>query len=210
MLCGEIMRQRGDISDSEWNFFLRGSGSLDKVRILRPSGVMHYSFYIMKIYRNFSNLCCLWAVLIFSILKRPYSLLLNYRARSFWLGYRGTQRISLRASSPGRSGWGAGKGRRACNYVSEIWISASKNDAKCWLAEMISVMTSLPLASVFQCLFTFELVSASRWLAEIWQLSRRGATGELEVEFKFQRRSCKPSFLFALRHQSTPESLLAG
>ena len=32
MLCGEIMRQRGDISDNEWNFFLRGSGSLDKVR----------------------------------------------------------------------------------------------------------------------------------------------------------------------------------
>ena len=52
-------------------------------------------------------------------------------------------------------------------------------------------MTSLPLAHVFQCLFTFALVSASRWLAEIWQVSRRGAAGELEVEFKFQRPSCK-------------------
>ena len=31
MLCGEIMRQREDISDDGWNFFLRGSGSLDKV-----------------------------------------------------------------------------------------------------------------------------------------------------------------------------------
>lgn len=31
MLCGDIMRQREDISDAEWNFFLRGSGSLDKV-----------------------------------------------------------------------------------------------------------------------------------------------------------------------------------
>ena len=29
---------------------------------------------------------------------------------------------SLRASSPGRSGGRAGKGRRACNYVSGIWI----------------------------------------------------------------------------------------
>ena len=28
--------------------------------------------------------------------------------------------FSLRASSPGRSGGGAGKGRRACNYVSEF------------------------------------------------------------------------------------------
>ena len=38
-------------------------------------------------------------------------------------------------------------------------------------------MTSIPLARVFQCLFTFALLSALRWLSEIWQLSRRGATG---------------------------------
>ena len=37
-----------------------------------------------------------------------------------------------------------------------------------------------------------------------------GATGELEVEFKFQRRSCKLSFLFPPRRKSSPESLLAG
>ncbi|XP_015770017.1 PREDICTED: dynein heavy chain 6, axonemal-like [Acropora digitifera] len=36
MLCGEIMRQKGDISDNEWNFFLRGSGSLDKERPPKP------------------------------------------------------------------------------------------------------------------------------------------------------------------------------
>ena len=81
-------------------------------------------------------------------------------------------------------------------------------DAKCWLAEMTFVMTSLPLARVFQCLVTFALVSASRWLPEIWQLSRPEATGELEVEFKSHRRSCKLSFLFPPRRQSTPESLL--
>ena len=63
----------------------------------------------------------------------------------------------------------------------------------------------LPLAHVFQCLFTFALISAWRWLVEIWQLSRREATGELEVEFKFQRGSFKLSFLFL-----TSESLLAG
>ena len=39
-------------------------------------------------------------------------------------------------------------------------------------------------------------VSSSRWLAEIWQLSCRGATGELEVE------SCKLSFIFPPRRQS--------
>ena len=36
-----------------------------------------------------------------------------------------------------------------------------KVDAKYQLAEMIFVMMSLPLARVFQCLFTFALVSAS-------------------------------------------------
>ena len=62
----------------------------------------------------------------------------------------------------------------------------------------------------FQCLFTSALISALRLLVEIWQLSWWGATGELEVEFKFQRRSCKLSFLFPPRRQSAPESLLAG
>ena len=56
---------------------------------------------------------------------------------------------------------------------------------------MTLVMTSLPFALFFQCLFKFTLVLTSRWLAEIWQLSRRGATGELGVEFKFASR---PSF----------------
>ena len=65
-------------------------------------------------------------------------------------------------------------------------ICIKKVDAKCWLVEM-TVTTSLPFACVFQCLFTFALISASPWLAEIWQLSWRGTTGELELEFKFQR-----------------------
>ena len=43
---------------------------------------------------------------------------------------------------------------------------------------------------------TLALVSASCCLAEIRQLGRRGATWELEAEYKFQRRSCKLSFLF--------------
>ena len=79
-----------------------------------------------------------------------------------------------------------------------------------YLAKMTLIMTSLPLPRVFQCLFTLALVSASRWLVEIWQLSRRGATGELEVEFKFQKRSCKLSFIFPPCRRSAPESLLSG
>ena len=59
--------------------------------------------------------------------------------------------------------------------------------AKCWLVKMTLVMTLLLLAHIFQCLFKFVFVSASRWLSDIWQLSWWGATVELEVEFKFQR-----------------------
>ena len=47
------------------------------------------------------------------------------------------------------------------------WLSASKKlmwDAE--FAEMTLVMMSLPLTRVFECLFTFVLVSASHWLAE--------------------------------------------
>ena len=127
---------------------------------------------------------------------------------------------SLRASSPGRSVDGAGKGRIALNYVSGIWIliCIETVDAKCWFAEMTLAMTSLPLTRVFRSVFfvlfffffTLALVSASRWLAEIGQLSWRGATGALEVEFNFDRRICKLSLFFPPRPQSAPESLLAG
>ena len=100
-----------------------------------------------------------------------------------------------------------GKGKKSLQQ--RLWnlnIHIKKADEKCWLAEMTLVMMPLPLAHVFQCLLTFVLNSASRWLAEIWQLSHRGATGELEVEFKFLRLS----FLFPPHCQSAPESLLPG
>ena len=58
-------------------------------------------------------------------------------------------------------------------------ICIEKVNAKCWLAEVTLVMTSLPLERV---------VSTSCWLSEIWQLSRRRTTGELEVEFKINSR----------------------
>ena len=48
------------------------------------------------------------------------------------------------------------------------------------------------------------------WFAEIEQLNQQEAKGELEVEFKFQRRSCKLFFLFLPHRQSALESLLAG
>ena len=64
----------------------------------------------------------------------------------------------------------------------------------------------------FPTFVSFALVSSSRWLAEIWQLIRRGATGELEVESNLQRRDvvATVSFRFLPRRQSASESLLTG
>ena len=94
---------------------------------------------------------------------------------------------------------GAGKGRRACHCHWNLNICVN---AKCWLVEMTLVMTSLPLARVFRCLFTFALISASHWLAEIWQLSwlraHRGIGGEIQIP------------LTETYSQSATESLLAG
>ena len=64
-------------------------------------------------------------------------------------------------------------------------ICIEKVDAKCWLAEMTLVMTSLSLARVFQCLFTFALVSASRWLAE----SDSSVDGELQGNWRWNSNS---------------------
>ncbi|XP_013408536.1 dynein heavy chain 6, axonemal [Lingula anatina] len=36
MLCGEIMRERGEITPEEWNFFLRGAAGMDKQRPPKP------------------------------------------------------------------------------------------------------------------------------------------------------------------------------
>ena len=80
---------------------------------------------------------------------------------SFKPGY--DELVSLRASSPARYGRGVGKGRRTQLQL-RLWnlnICIEKVDAKCLLAEMTLVMTSLPLTRVFQCLFTFALIGGN-------------------------------------------------
>ena len=75
------------------------------------------------------------------------------------------------------------------NYVSGIWISASKKpmqnaDWRRWRKWWRHYPWPC-FHMFFNVFFTFAFVSALRWLAEIWQLSWRGVTGELEAEFKF-------------------------
>ena len=96
---------------------------------------------------------------------------------------------SLRTSSPGCSVDGAGRGRIALNYVSEIWISIciENVDAKCWLAEMTLAMTWLPLAGVFRYVFFFYISArfcfaliGGNWTAQLTG-SYRGIGGGIQL-----------------------------
>ena len=119
---------------------------------------------------------------------------------------------SLRASSLWLWLWQRG-GKRKGSLQLRLWnlnICIKKVNAKCWLAEMTLVMMSLPLAHVFQCFFCvhsrFRFMLIGRNLTAQSRRSHRGIGGGM----KFQRCSCKLSFLFPPYRQSAPESLLAG
>ena len=56
------------------------------------------------------------------------------------------------------------KSDSSVEFKLRLWnlnICIEKVDAKCLLAEMTLVMTSLPLTRVFQCLFTFALIGGN-------------------------------------------------
>ena len=92
---------------------------------------------------------------------------------------------SLRASSPRCPGGKAGKGRRAGNSVSGIWISASKKSM--WNADWRRWR-------VVQSFFTFVLDSASHWSVD------REPQGNWRWISNY-RDIVASSFLFPPRHQ---------
>lgn len=49
MLCVEIMRQQGQLTEAEWNFFLRGSAGMEKVpeRLTVSHPVAHMSLFLL-------------------------------------------------------------------------------------------------------------------------------------------------------------------
>ena len=116
---------------------------------------------------------------------------------------------SLRASSPRRSGGGAGKGKRACNYVSGIWIPPSitlRLPVDCQItANQLEAETSANVNKLRKIRAKgndaiTSVISAKQHFASLFSMQI----------IKFQRRSCKISFLFAPHRQSAPESLLVG
>ena len=115
---------------------------------------------------------------------------------------------SLWASSPGRSGGWAGKGRRACNYVSGIWILPPIPP----LTELSDFRQSVQSGSECGCKQT---------LKNMWKHAPRVDTLLMSsppisiLHWLFQCRDSNSrdiveSLLPSPCHQSSPKSLLAG
>ena len=102
----------------------------------------------------------------------------------------------------------AGGEGKACNYVSGIWIPAP----------LISLWLRVDWAVWFQPISTKR--KRVRMWTKCWKTRAQGndvITNVISANqhflmqmFKFQRHSCKLSFLFPPQCQSSPESLLAG
>ena len=117
----------------------------------------------------------------------------------------GRGRSSLRSSSPGRSGGGAGKGRRPCNYVSGIWISASKRRCKMLIG---GDDFSNDVITLGTCFFNVCSHSHSFSLRADWRKSDSSVDGEPQGNWKWNLNFASSPSL-PPRRQRAPESLLA-
>ena len=103
--------------------------------------------------------------------------------------------------------WGGKRKESLQLHLQNLNICIEKAIEKCWLAGITLLMTSLPLVRaftwfsmfVYSCTFALFLLYADRSVNVEPQR-------ELEVEFKFQRCSCKIFFPLPPHHQSNPES----
>ena len=118
---------------------------------------------------------------------------------------------SLWARSLGRSGGRVGKGRRACNYVSEIWIPPP---IPLWLPRRLNCQISANQRKAEMSINVkkhFKTCAKGKdVITNIISTNHHFASTFLMQLFKFQRRSCKLSFLSLPCCQSVVESLLTG
>ena len=114
-------------------------------------------------------------------------------------------RSNLRASSPGRSACRAETERRACNYISGIWIPPP---ILLWVPVDWVVRFS-PISTNVNKHWKTRVKGNDIISNVIFAKQHFASTFSIQI-FKFQRCSCKFSFLFPPRHQSTKESLLLG
>ena len=121
--------------------------------------------------------------------------------------------ISLQASCQEHSGGMAGKGRRACYYISGIWISTSE---KLMQNPHVVPCQKSCQTSANQCKAETSTNVNKHWktcvkgndiITNVISILQHFASTFSMYICKFQRRSCKLSFLFLPHHQSTLESL---
>ena len=88
---------------------------------------------------------------------------------------------SLRASSLGCSGGAAGKGGRACNYVSGIWICALKKSMRNadWRKWVITLGTCFSTFVYIRACFRFTLIDEN--LTAQSTVSHRAIGGETQI-----------------------------
>ena len=112
-----------------------------------------------------------------------------------------------RSKLSGRSGGGAGKGRRACNYVSGIWIPPP---VPLWLPvdRVVNQREAETSANVKKHWKTHA--RGNEVITNVMSANQHFASTFSMQIFKLQRRGWKLSFFFPPRRQSAPVSLLAG
>ena len=120
---------------------------------------------------------------------------------------------TLRASSPGRSGQQGGK--RKVSLQIRLWnlnfhLQCPGGSPS---IELSGFIQSARRGNERECIRNIEK-HVPRVLTSLLMSSPPISTSHRHFRcrsiFKFQRRSCKLSYLFPPRHQSAPESLLAG
>ena len=74
MLCVDIMRQRGDITEDEWNFFLRGSTGVDRVgsTLVQPAIFVVHALYTSNTDAFIPTIEALRAPVNHCVLSLPY------------------------------------------------------------------------------------------------------------------------------------------
>ena len=98
--------------------------------------------------------------------------------------------VSQWASSLGRSGGEAGKGRRACNYVSEIWTSLHRESRCEMLIEGNDIRNDvITIGACFHVFFNVCLHWRSFPLGADWPKSDSSVNGEPQGNWRWNSNS---------------------
>ena len=118
-------------------------------------------------------------------------------------------RVACKQALRGAVAAGREKGRRACNYVSGTWSPPPIFPCGSPSTELLDFRQSAQSGNERKCKQTLKnTCQGNDVITNVISANQHFVSTFSTQTFKFQRRSCKLSFFFPLRHQSAPESLL--